>query len=118
MMAAISASQNSDRVLIIEKNKSLGEKLKITGGGRCNIWNQEEDQNKLLKFYSDAEKYLRTSFAKFGLQQTEDFFLGLGIKAEVEDRNRACPKSRHALLFAVWGAVRRGVWGLGFGGQV
>ena len=37
MMAAISARNNGNEVLIIEKNKSLGRKLLITGKGRCNI---------------------------------------------------------------------------------
>ncbi len=37
MMAAISASKNLNEVLILEKNKSLGKKLLITGKGRCNI---------------------------------------------------------------------------------
>jgi predicted Rossmann fold flavoprotein len=97
MMAAIAASRNGESVLIIEKNKGLGEKLKITGGGRCNIWNAEYDQNKLLRFYGQAEKYLRTSFAKFGLEATEDFFKNLGIETKVEDRNRAFPKSEKAI---------------------
>ena len=41
MMAAITAAKNGARVLILEKNSSLGKKLRITGGGRCNITNAE-----------------------------------------------------------------------------
>ena len=37
MMAAISAAENGNEVIIIEKNKTLGKKLLITGKGRCNI---------------------------------------------------------------------------------
>lgn len=37
MMAAISAKKNGNDVLMLEKNKSLGRKLLITGKGRCNI---------------------------------------------------------------------------------
>ena len=37
MMSAISASKNKNEVIILEKNKSLGKKLLITGKGRCNI---------------------------------------------------------------------------------
>lgn len=37
MMAAISASENKNEVLLLEKNKTLGRKLLITGKGRCNI---------------------------------------------------------------------------------
>ena len=37
MMAAISAAKNGNEVILLEKNKSLGRKLLITGKGRCNI---------------------------------------------------------------------------------
>ena len=37
MMAAISASKNQNEVILLEKNKTLGRKLLITGKGRCNI---------------------------------------------------------------------------------
>ncbi|PWZ95214.1 aminoacetone oxidase family FAD-binding enzyme, partial [Staphylococcus pseudintermedius] len=39
LMAAISSSQNGQPVLLLEKKKSLGRKLKISGGGRCNVTN-------------------------------------------------------------------------------
>ena len=41
MMMAITAAKGGARVLILEKNSSLGKKLRITGGGRCNITNAE-----------------------------------------------------------------------------
>ena len=37
MMAAITASDNGNEVILVEKTSSLGNKLKITGKGRCNI---------------------------------------------------------------------------------
>jgi predicted flavoprotein YhiN len=46
MMAAGRAGELGKRVLLLEKNKKLGEKLAISGGGRCNITNAEEDQKK------------------------------------------------------------------------
>jgi predicted flavoprotein YhiN len=49
MMASVVASSQGARVLLIEKNKRLGEKLRITGGGRCNILNAEMDERTLLK---------------------------------------------------------------------
>ena len=39
LMAAVAASENS-KVLLIEKKKGLGRKLKISGGGRCNVTNR------------------------------------------------------------------------------
>lgn len=39
MMAAISAAQNGAKVALIDKNKKVGKKLLMTGGGRCNVTN-------------------------------------------------------------------------------
>ncbi len=84
------------KVLIIEKNKCMGEKLKISGGGRCNIFNDEEDVRILLSNYGENQKYLHTPFSKFGLKETKDFFKNIGIDTKVEDRKRAFPKSEKA----------------------
>ena len=62
MMAAGVAAQQGRRVLLLEKNKRLGEKLSITGGGRCNITNGEEDERALLAQYGDAQEFLRSQF--------------------------------------------------------
>ena len=39
-MAAVAASEQSQNVLLLEKKKGLGRKLKISGGGRCNVTNR------------------------------------------------------------------------------
>ena len=39
-MAAVAASEKNKSVLLIEKKKGLGRKLKISGGGRCNVTNR------------------------------------------------------------------------------
>ena len=65
MMAAGRAAELGKSVLLIEKNPKLGEKLKITGGGRCNITNAEEDIHALLKHYGKAAPFLYSSFSQF-----------------------------------------------------
>jgi predicted flavoprotein YhiN len=74
MMAAGCAAKRGLRVLLLEKNPVLGKKLSMTGGGRCNVTNAEFDIRTLLKQYGDAEKFLHTTFAQFGVQNTFDFF--------------------------------------------
>ena len=44
MFAAITAAQNGQKVLLMEKNDSLGKKLLITGKGRCNVTNDCSEQ--------------------------------------------------------------------------
>ena len=58
MMAAGRAGERGKKVLLLEKNPRLGEKLRISGGGRCNITNAEEDTRKFLSVYGKAEKFL------------------------------------------------------------
>ncbi len=93
LMAAGRAGERGKRVLLLEKNKSLGEKLKITGGGRCNITNAEFDQRVLLKAYGKAEQFLYSLFSQFGVKETFSFFESRGLPLMVEDRKRAFPST-------------------------
>ncbi|MES2668318.1 MAG: aminoacetone oxidase family FAD-binding enzyme [Patescibacteria group bacterium] len=96
MMAAGIAASRQKRVLLIEKNKKLGEKLSITGGGRCNIWNAEEDERLLLSHFGQSADFLHSTFAAFGMKETEAFFDSIGVPASVEAKKRAFPVSRSA----------------------
>lgn len=96
MMAAGRAAGRGLRVLLLEKNKQLGKKLAITGGGRCNITNAEENEQLLLAHYGAAEKFLYSSFVQFGTDDTFSFFAGLGLPLIVQDGKRAFPKTEKA----------------------
>ena len=85
------------KVLLLEKNKKLGEKLKITGGGRCNITNAEYDVRELFKHYDDVGKFLFSVFEKFGVKDTFKFFESRGLPLVVEERKRAFPATHKAL---------------------
>lgn len=96
MMAAGHAGERGRRVLLVEKNKELGKKLSITGGGRCNILNAEEDRHALLKNFGDAAKYLYSPFSQHGMEDSRAFFEEKGLPIVVEARKRAFPESQHA----------------------
>ncbi len=96
MMAGAVASSLSKSVLIIDKNKSLGAKLKITGGGRCNITNAEEDVRVFLKHYGRAEQFLYSPFKRFGMKDTFDYFERRGLPLVVQARKRAFPHTEKA----------------------
>lgn len=96
MMAAGTAGARGKRVLLIEKNKRLGEKLRITGGGRCNVTNDERDLRKLLARYGKVEQFLYSSFTEFGVADTFDFFTSRGLPLVVEANNRAFPHTYNA----------------------
>jgi predicted Rossmann fold flavoprotein len=96
MMAAGRAASCGRKVLLIEKNKELGKKLSITGGGRCNILNAEPDTRKLLENFGDAAKYLHSPFSQHSMQDSWDFFEQRGVPIVVEARQRAFPESQKA----------------------
>lgn len=96
MMSAITASTHGAKVLLLEKNKRLGEKLRITGGKRCNITNAEENVRIYLKNYGKAEQYLYSAFMKFGFLDTIKFFEDLKVPIKIEARKRAFPVSENA----------------------
>ncbi len=96
MMAAGRAAERGLKVLLLEKNKRLGEKLRITGGGRCNIANAEENERLLLSKYGSSEQFLYSLFAQFGMKDTFTFFESRGMPLIVEARKRAFPRSQKA----------------------
>jgi len=97
MMAAGRAAQSGARVILLEKNSAMGEKLKITGGGRCNIANGELDLKVLLANFGTAEKFLYTPFSIFGVRDTYWFFSSRNLPLIMEDRQRVFPQSQRAI---------------------
>jgi predicted Rossmann fold flavoprotein len=101
MAAGTASSQNKKlKVLLIEKNDSLGKKLLITGGGRCNITNAEFDTRILLSKYKKAQPFLFSPFNTFGVKESLDFFLSKGLDTKVENEKRAFPITERAQ--SVW----------------
>ncbi len=97
MMAAGRAAELGKRVLILEKNTQLGEKLAISGGGRCNITNAEDNERLLLSKYGTASKFLYSPFSQFGMRDTFSFFESGGLPLKVEEQKRAFPVSERAI---------------------
>ncbi|MDP2684354.1 MAG: aminoacetone oxidase family FAD-binding enzyme [bacterium] len=93
MMAAGTAASRGKKVLLLEKNKNLGEKLLISGGGRCNLTNAEESEDLLLLNYGKAKGFLYSSFNQFGMRDTFNFFEKMDLPLVVQARKRAFPKS-------------------------
>ena len=92
MMAAIAASRNSSSVILLEKNPSLGRKLLLTGGGRCNITNNKPIKQLLNSF--NNKNFLKHSFYTF---TNEDLFSLFDFEFIQEDNNRVFPKSEKSI---------------------
>lgn len=90
MMAAIQAAKFKRKVLLIEKNNSLGKKLLITGSGRCNMTNTAE-LNDFTKKFGKRGVFLRSAFSSFSNKDLIDFFKSQGLDFKVEGAGRVFP---------------------------
>ncbi len=100
MMAAGRAAELGRSVLLLEKNTTLGKKLLITGGGRCNVTNNKKDVRTMLSKYKGSDKFLFSTFAQFGVKETLDFFNKRGMATKEENEGRVFPVSDKAQ--SVW----------------
>ena len=96
MMTAGRAAEKGAKVLLVEKNETLGKKLLITGGGRCNVTNAEPDTRKLLEKFKDSGKFLFSAFSQWAVMETLNFFNSQGMDTKVEKELRVFPASNSA----------------------
>jgi hypothetical protein len=93
MIAAGRAAECGRRVLLLEKNPTLGNKLLITGGGRCNVTNNKPDVRTMLANYKESGKFLFSAFTQFGVAETLEFFRSRGMETKEEAEGRVFPAS-------------------------
>jgi len=90
ILAALSASKKHD-VTIIEKNNELGKKLKITGGGRCNITNKRDIQDFFDKIVTNP-KFLYSSFYSYTNEDLLNYFSKNNLKYKIEAGEKVYPE--------------------------
>ncbi|MFA5777208.1 MAG: NAD(P)/FAD-dependent oxidoreductase [Parcubacteria group bacterium] len=96
MMAAGKAAESGASVVIIDRNRTLGRKLLITGKGRCNITQAEFDSREFIKKIGKNGKFLFSSFSQFGPEEVIKFFEEKGLKTKIERGGRVFPISDKA----------------------
>lgn len=95
MLAAKVASDRGYKVTILEKQKRCGQKLLITGKGRCNITNNCEIE-ELIENVPTNGKFLYSAFYTFTNDQVIDMFNSLGVETKTERGKRVFPVSDKA----------------------
>lgn len=92
---AINIVENNPKlkVAILERGKTVLEKVRISGGGRCNVTHACFIPNDLVKFYPRGEKELRGPFHQFCSGDTIDWFEKHGVELKIEDDGRMFPVS-------------------------
>jgi predicted Rossmann fold flavoprotein len=96
MMAAGKAASRGKSVLLFEKNDGLGKKLLITGGGRCNVTNNKQDDRAMLAKYKGNDKFLFSAFSQWNVTDTLSFFDSHGCPTKEENEGRIFPASNMA----------------------
>ena len=93
--SALSAKyhHSNAKVVLYEKSKKCLAKVKISGGGRCNVTHSCFDNKKLSQHYPRGEKHLRKAFSQFAVQDTLDWFLQRGVDTYTLPDNCIFPKS-------------------------
>ena len=110
MMAAGRAAELGKKVLLLEKNTSLGKKLLITGGGRCNITNNKTNTREMLSKYKGNDQFLFSAFSQFDVASTLTFFKSHGVFTKEENEGRLFPVSNSAVSVydALYEYMRKG----------
>ena len=80
-------------VTILEQNSDVLQKVKISGGGRCNVSHACFDPRELVQFYPRGHKELLSVFTKFQPGDTMNWYEEHGVALKIEDDNRIFPKS-------------------------
>lgn len=90
---AANLDEKKYNIYILEQNKDVLQKVKISGGGRCNVTHACFDPKELVRFYPRGNKELLSVFSKFQPGDTMAWFDERKVPLKVEIDNRIFPKS-------------------------
>ena len=97
------------KVIIYEKSAQVLSKVKISGGGRCNVTHACFDAKQLIDYYPRGGKSLLSAFYQFGPKDTMAFFkrLKVPLKIEADHRVFPCSDSSQSIIDALVHEVKR-----------
>lgn len=109
MMAAGRAGELGAPVLLLEKTPKLGNKLRITGKGRCNLTNVAQWEDFIAHFGANG-RFLYGAFSRFFVDDLRAFFADRGVPTVVERGGRVFPAANDAdqVADALVGYLRQG----------
>ncbi len=79
------------KAILLEKTSKFLAKVRISGGGRCNVTHHCFDNRELVKNYPRGEKELNTCFNRFSVMDTIQWFEERGVKLKTEEDGRMFP---------------------------
>lgn len=90
---AANLDETQYKITILEQNSDVLQKVKISGGGRCNVTHACFDPRELVQFYPRGNKELLSVFTKFQPGDTMDWFEQRNVALKIENDNRVFPES-------------------------
>ncbi len=109
--AAINAAEKNKglKIAILERGRDVLQKVKVSGGGRCNVTHACFEPEKLVKFYPRGENELLAPFQRFNPTNTIEWFESRGVKIKKEADGRMFPvsDSSQSIIDCLLGAAQR-----------
>lgn len=93
MMAAGTSAKRGLKTILFERNEKVGRKIMITGKGRCNVTNDCNEINELVKNVPVNGKFLYSAFSDFSPEDTMRFFQERNVRLKTERGKRVFPVS-------------------------
>lgn len=92
-MAALTAAENhpNDKVIIFEKSREVLSKVRISGGGRCNVTHQPSSPTSFAKNYPRGQSFLKKILTQFDATDTMRWFESRGVRLKTEPDGRVFP---------------------------
>src|SRR5271167_232583 len=95
LLAATRAADRGRRVLLFEKNRRPGVKILMSGGTRCNL-THATDNRGIVEAFGKEGKFLHSSLAALGVEETIALFEAAGVPTKVEETGKVFPVSNRA----------------------
>src|SRR5687768_562752 len=78
-------------VTVLEKTGKLLSKVRVSGGGRCNVTHDLDSVSEMTKRYPRGERFLKKAFARFFVPDTIAWYAARGVELKVEEDGRMFP---------------------------
>ena len=94
-MAALTAAENhpNDKVIIFEKSREVLSKVRISGGGRCNVTHQPSSPTSFAKNYPRGQSFLKKILTQFDATDTMRWFESRGVRLKTEPDGLGFPQT-------------------------
>ncbi|MBK8792964.1 MAG: aminoacetone oxidase family FAD-binding enzyme [Holophaga sp.] len=107
MIATWQAASLGHAVTMLEANGRLGVKLRISGGGKCNVTHEGSAKELLVVFAKEQARFLRPAFHAFGSGEIRDLLQREGVETYVRENGRVFPKDSPGSAGEVVAAMQR-----------